>query len=167
MTSEERLPVKPEMRGDPGGAEGPPGEEPMQRREFLDLVLAGCAAAGGLTAAGIAVLYLSPPEKKMNGTGPVEVAEADDISVNAGRVVAFGAEKVLLVHTDDGFVALSAVCPHAGCLVTWDAETKRVKCPCHDGYFDTKGNVLAGPPPSPLKAFRAEVKDGKVVVGNV
>ena len=142
-------------------------EQQLSRREFLDVSVGGALAVGVLAAAGTVVSYLSPPQKKMRGAGEaVAVADEEDMPVNTGRVVAYGATKVVVVHRPSGFVALSAVCTHAGCLVRWDDESERIHCPCHDGYFDLQGNVISGPPPSPLKVYRAEVVGGKVMVAD-
>jgi cytochrome b6-f complex iron-sulfur subunit len=139
----------------------------MTRGEFLDTMLKGVAALGLLGGIGAVLSYLSPPQERMLGGGePLEVAEEADIPLNTGRVVAYGSAKLVLIHTEAGFAALSAVCTHAGCLVNWDAESKRIHCPCHDGFFDLNGNVISGPPPKPLKVFRAEVQGGKVMVSS-
>lgn len=145
-------------------AEGP---QTMNRREFLDLMLKGAAALGVVGGIGAVLTYLSPPQNQMLGAGePVAVAAEADIPVDSGRVVAYGPDKVVLVHTATGFVALSAVCTHAGCLVGYDAAAKRIHCPCHDGFFDLSGNVISGPPPKPLKVYRAQVQGGKVMVSS-
>jgi Rieske Fe-S protein len=34
--------------------------------------------------------------------------------------------------------------------VAWRADLRRFHCPCHEGWFDEQGKVLAGPPPRPL-----------------
>ncbi|NLE39036.1 MAG: Rieske 2Fe-2S domain-containing protein [Pirellulaceae bacterium] len=36
-------------------------------------------------------------------------------------------------------VALSVICPHAGCFIGYDAKTKGFLCPCHMAYFDIDG----------------------------
>lgn len=74
---------------------------------------------------------------------------------------------VFLVWDGTGEVrALSAVCTHLGCRVRWDADTKRLLCPCHGGAYDTQGAVVAGPPPEPLAPIEAKIQgaDGLVMV---
>ena len=39
-----------------------------------------------------------------------------------------------------------------------------VVCPCHDGFFDLRGNVLGGPPPRPLKSFDVKVIGDRVYI---
>lgn len=40
---------------------------------------------------------------------------------------------------------LTAKCPHAGCIVKYDPNTRQLICPCHDSKFDLDGNLLQGP----------------------
>ena len=51
----------------------------------------------------------------------------------------------------DQFVAFGQQCTHLGCPVHYRASSRRLYCPCHEGWFDaTDGRVLAGPPSRPL-----------------
>ena len=62
-----------------------------------------------------------------------------------------------------GVVAYSGVCTHAACDVTWwKAETKVLRCPCHESEFDPKadGHVSGGPAPRRLPALPIDIVDG-------
>ena len=41
--------------------------------------------------------------------------------------------------------AISTVCPHEGCDVDWNEETREFLCPCHDSHFNAAGARLSGP----------------------
>jgi len=45
----------------------------------------------------------------------------------------------------DGVEVLSAVCPHLGCEVPWNAEEGKFMCPCHGSQFAPDGSLLQGP----------------------
>ena len=63
------------------------------------------------------------------------------------------------------FAAFSAVCTHAGCTVQYQASNKEFVCPCHGGTFSAStGQVLGGPPPSPLPAIPVTVANGQLYV---
>lgn len=71
-------------------------------------------------------------------------------------------EVPVLVRRDSelDFVCFSSSCPHLGCAVSWDELSRRFKCACHGGAFDRDGNVIAGPPPSPLPRLPWKLEDG-------
>lgn len=71
-----------------------------------------------------------------------------------------------VVHpSGDSFVAFSAVCTHAGCPVQYDSSTMHFNCPCHGGVYDARtGQVLQGPPPSPLPQISVHVVAGQIRV---
>ncbi|MFJ6214422.1 Rieske (2Fe-2S) protein [Streptomyces sp. NPDC092296] len=53
----------------------------------------------------------------------------------------------------DEYSALSAVCPHARCVVDKPKDGKLV-CPCHRSVFDaTTGEVLVGPAKTGLPKY--------------
>jgi nitrite reductase/ring-hydroxylating ferredoxin subunit len=63
-----------------------------------------------------------------------------------GAVVRRGLKKIA-VYCDEQQVSheLSAVCPHLGCIVTWNHAEMTWDCPCHGSRFDRFGTVLNGP----------------------
>jgi cytochrome b6-f complex iron-sulfur subunit len=65
----------------------------------------------------------------------------------------------VLVYGRLAFVALSRLCPHAGCQ-TQAPENGNHFCPCHGSEFDSLGLRLAGPSRHPLAALRLEVREG-------
>jgi thiosulfate dehydrogenase [quinone] large subunit len=72
-----------------------------------------------------------------------------------------------LVHPSGGtFTAFSAACTHAGCPVQYDQSAAQFVCPCHGGVFDARtGQVLQGPPPSPLPQIAVHVVNGDIRTG--
>jgi menaquinol-cytochrome c reductase iron-sulfur subunit len=70
------------------------------------------------------------------------------------------------VYSDNGkeFFALSNVCTHLGCSVSWVEEEDVFVCPCHNAVFTKKGEIVSGPPPRPLDRFKVVEKDGQLFV---
>ena len=57
-----------------------------------------------------------------------------------------GLTKVAVYRDEKGELhECSAVCPHLGCIVHWNATEKTWDCPCHGSRFDKLGKVINGP----------------------
>ena len=70
----------------------------------------------------------------------------EDLAPGEAAVQGVGAGHVAGYRDDDGELhAVSAVCTHLGCLVTWNGAEKSWDCPCHGSRFDIDGRVLHGP----------------------
>lgn len=72
-------------------------------------------------------------------------------------------------HAADGIVAYSAICAHAGCIVSlWveNAGKKNLVCPCHASTFDPRqqGEVLSGPAPRHLASLPVRISGGALTV---
>ena len=74
-------------------------------------------------------------------------------------------KKIFIVNTGKELFALSAVCTHLGCLVSWYRPENRFRCPCHSGQYDIRGNVVAGPPPAPMNRLSLKIEHQKVNIG--
>lgn len=70
----------------------------------------------------------------------------------------------IVAHADKRF-ALSPVCTHLGCLVTFSRHKNAFICPCHGGRYDVEGNVIGGPPLRALTRLPMRVDQGKVYIG--
>jgi rieske iron-sulfur protein len=166
----------------------------FSRRRVLDLGL----AAAGAAALPRATLALSPtliPPQPGDGLVPVFDSGHQPIreeAVIAGAppmltwpidrrtgTVRSGAHfnQVLLLRLpmpvadhDAGILAFSAICPHAGCVVSsWIAESRILLCPCHGSEYDPAraGAVAGGPAPRPLPHLPLAFDGGLVVVAGV
>jgi Rieske Fe-S protein len=48
--------------------------------------------------------------------------------------------------------------------VSWDAEARELRCPCHGGAYDHLGQVKAGPPPATLSTLSTKIDGDKVFI---
>ena len=100
---------------------------------------------------------------------PIRVAALREIPVGGYRLFRYpsAADPCILLRTDaEKLTAFGQHCTHLNCPVHFQAETRRLVCPCHQGYFSSEdGQPLAGPPRRPLARFYVFVREGQVWVG--
>jgi glycine/D-amino acid oxidase-like deaminating enzyme/nitrite reductase/ring-hydroxylating ferredoxin subunit len=80
-----------------------------------------------------------------------EQEATDKLLCGEGKVVRWKGKKVAAFRSEDGAITrLSAVCPHMGCIMTWNEAEKTWDCPCHGSRFTAKGGLIGGPAESDL-----------------
>ena len=62
----------------------------------------------------------------------------------------------------DGTEVLTAVCPHLGCDVPWDADQGKFLCPCHGSEFAADGSLLRGPAKRGMDTLPIKIENGKL-----
>lgn len=139
-------------------------EKKIQRRTFLDWLLYGGLAAWAIGFIAPVISYVSPAQKRGPSVQTVSAGKVDDFKEGTAKIVAVSGHPVIVIHTPQGFRAFSAICPHLGCIVQWDATSKQIACPCHAGFFDTNGKVVSGPPPRGLPEHGVMVVNNEVLV---
>ena len=139
----------------------------LNRRSFMSACGAGCA----LFASGcVAEVYGG------DGTFSLEAEEFSALGeVGGAAPINVESQAILLLRTSASeVVALSRICTHAQCDLDpgiageFNAAEGRLRCLCHGAIFDTSGNVMGGPAPSPLQRyvveFDAATGEGRVLL---
>jgi cytochrome b6-f complex iron-sulfur subunit len=134
------------------------------RREFLTKILVFL----GLTTLASFLYplfkYFSPPAEE-SGAKQLTLNK-NEIPVGGSKDVVFNNTPIVVINRPDkGYVALSRVCTHLGCLVDYQTDKKRLLCPCHGGTYDLSGIVTSGPPPKPLQQFPIKVAGDSIIIG--
>lgn len=76
-----------------------------------------------------------------------ELESLSQLANGEGKIAELEGKKMAVYKDEDGNIsALSPVCTHAGCIVSFNAAEKSWDCPCHGGRFDVSGKVISGPP---------------------
>lgn len=157
----------------------------MTRRQFLGYTLGG---VGGFLGAVMTI----PMVRFAIDPAISEKAVADWVKV--GKVSDFGPDPVevkFIINQIDGWyqskvplgawirtmengeiLALSPICKHLGCTVTYEGSPdypKEYFCPCHFGrYYINGGNVPGTPPLAPLDQYSTKVDDnGNLYLGQI
>jgi thiosulfate dehydrogenase [quinone] large subunit len=144
--------------------------EGLTRRSLLRqaLGLTGAAtlgiAGGSLLVRGRYEASAAPRTSNPKPGAGVRIGASADVPV--GRALPYldpgdGTPCIAVRNADGALAAFSALCTHAACEVAYRGDALR--CPCHGGTFDAAtGEVLAGPPPTPLVAKQVEERDGQI-----
>ena len=137
----------------------------MDRRKLLRSIVIfmpfGTAFAGFL---GMGLRFITPYKREVERR--IFTIHLDELELNSTRQFKdLRGKDLMLVRTAEKEVrAISTTCTHLGCSVHWQPDKKQFYCPCHQGVFDTEGNVVSGPPPRPLDSYRVELEGDNVFI---
>ena len=111
---------------------------------------------GGVFIVPALVVLAKMPMRVAVGASLISV-----VATSAGASVAFvrdGWTKSCVYRDEQGMLHKhSAVCPHLGCIVAWNAAEQSWDCPCHGSRFDPLGRVIQGPAISDLAPAEEQV----------
>jgi cytochrome b6-f complex iron-sulfur subunit len=135
------------------------GAEPISRRDAIAKIAAGSVAAAAITA--LLVFLRVPIPSSLRERTLIRVGHPDRFPFNTFTFVT--EKNIFIYRTREGFSALSALCPHLGCVLT--STGPGFRCPCHGSTFDNHGSVLHGPAPRPLSWLKVGLApDGQITV---
>ena len=136
------------------------------RRNFLSRVLAFWGVLTVLPVLNVIIRYVTPLKSTVVPKESLTIDNIAEILPNSARIVRFGKEPVIIVHTAGGqFKAFFARCTHLGCIVKYEGEgSPRLHCNCHGSSFDLSGKNLSGPAPRPLIPLKVNVRETALTV---
>jgi len=108
--------------------------------------------------------------KRIRGEKPdgVAIAGLTELPIGGYKLFRYPTENdpcILLRLSEEQFVAFDQRCTHLSCPVIFQATTKQLVCPCHEGFFSAEdGRVLAGPPKRALARLSVVTQNAQVWV---
>jgi Rieske Fe-S protein len=150
----------------------------VSRRDFISVVV-GATAAVITACIGIpAIAYLISPAFKVKAAEDwIAAGPLENYPVGVPTLFTFtrsttnGWEKTVTSHGvyvlnqgNEQIQALSNMCTHLSCRVSWKDDQSEYVCPCHDAHFDIAGNVVSGPPPKPMVPYETRVEEGTLFI---
>ena len=82
-----------------------------------------------------------------------DIKSESELKPGHGAIMRERVSKIAIHRDQAGKIhKLSAVCPHLGCVVAWNATEQTWDCPCHGSRFSASGKVYQGPANSDLTA---------------
>ena len=122
----------------------------MERRKFIK---SACAMCGLAVTPGILNSCSKPSTAAPAANFTVDLTNSKYAALKSpgGSI---NINNIIIIRTgSSSYNALSAVCTHQGCTVSYEASYNELICPCHGGTYDINGNVVSGPPPSALYKY--------------
>ena len=153
--------------------EAPQGTWVTTRRAAL---VAGLGVAAGALGGGALSRALEPAQqsagprasaavKPTNGRW-IDVGALADFDDGEGRLVHAGAVGAFVFRKGDDVQAVSSICSHLPCELSWQSANAILLCPCHNVGFKRDGTPVSTAYPMPsLNAVQARVSaEGRVEV---
>ena len=151
------------------------GQVPRTGRITRRALLASGGLAAATAAAGVLVgerltgdgTVTTQERLVPNAAAWVPVASLADVPPGSAKPFATASIKGFVVNDGTQVTALSGVCTHLGCLLTLNANARRLDCPCHPAAFGFDGGVLFHAIPQalpPLPQLSARVREGMIEV---
>jgi len=138
----------------------------VARREFAKFL--------GLTSLAFLVGTLATAGRKLakqmfpRDDAPLDIGAVNEIPVGGYKLFRYPTEHdpcIVLRLSDDRYAAFDQRCTHLSCPVIFNAATKRLACPCHEGFFSAEdGRPLAGPPKRGLARLEVTTRNARVWV---
>jgi len=131
----------------------------LSRRDAIARLTAGSVTLAAVIA--LLVFLRVPIPSSLRERTLVRLGNPDRFPFNTFTFVP--EKNIFIYRTREGFRAVSALCPHLGCVITSTGHGFR--CPCHGSTFDTRGTVMEGPAPKPLSWLKVGLApDGQITV---
>jgi cytochrome b6-f complex iron-sulfur subunit len=92
----------------------------------------------------------------------VDLSHADFSALGAVGGYAYKNNIIVFRTGNDTYMALSKLCTHSQCTITYSHSDGDLPCPCHGSRFTTSGAVTNGPAQTNLKSYTVK-KDGNTL----
>ena len=136
----------------------------MERRQLLKTSLAFLGTTALISFVYPTSKFLVRPKSSMPDA-PLTINK-DEIPTGTAKEFFFNETPLVVINRrGSGFIALSRVCTHLGCLVGYDKFNNKLVCPCHAGEFDLEGRVLSGPATKPLLRYPLKIAADQITIG--
>ena len=137
----------------------------MNRRRFLKMILAFLGSITFFSFVFSFLKYLTAIPARATAASKITIRENEIASGDARTIVYQNSPAIIINRPDKGFIALSLICTHLGCVVEFNKSSQKLVCPCHAGMYDLEGNVISGPPPKPLTALPLKIEGDSIIIG--
>ncbi|CUS99642.1 ubiquinol-cytochrome c reductase iron-sulfur subunit [Candidatus Kryptobacter tengchongensis] len=141
-------------------------DDKLSRRQFVQLT--GSFLIASIGASTLLSLFQGCGKEESNPTQPptsgasftIKLSEHPELAQVGGfKTFTINSIPIIVFRTGETtFKALSMICTHQGCTVSWVNSSQQFQCPCHGSKFDKDGKVIQGPATQNLKSYNTEYK---------
>ncbi len=121
----------------------------MQRKDFMKF-LGAAVATGSIASFMDACKKDNTTTVKVDFTLDLTAAANSALNTSGGSVIS---NNVIVINNNGNFIALTDICTHQNCALSYSSSANRLNCPCHGSAFRTDGTVINGPASSSLKVY--------------
>ncbi len=136
----------------------------MERRKLLKASIAFLGTTTFLSLGYPVFRYLKPAQAGLKGE-KFTINKADIPPGEARELIVNETPVIVINRRQRGFIALSRVCTHLGCLIGYDKYGERLVCPCHAGIFDLAGKMISGPASKSLRRYPIVITAKQIIIG--
>lgn len=135
----------------------------MERKQFLSLLGVGTVSAFILPA-------LDSCSKKSESSSTTNTNLTLNLTDTANTALASPGgyiykNNIIIAHLISGsYVALSSICTHQSCTVSFDESASDFPCHCHNSLFASNGSVINGPATLPLTSYKTTLSGNTLTI---
>lgn len=128
----------------------------MNRRNFISVCGKIGIGTGIMTFTACSLL----DEKEML------LGNEEELKQRSFNLKTFNRNDILIRFKEGKWEVFNLTCRHKKCTVEYKTDEHIFLCPCHDGTYNDKGDVVSGPPKQPLLRYKTESRKGQLWVLN-
>lgn len=128
----------------------------MNRKEFFSKIFFGGSVL--LAAPAVISACSSATPADAAGNNVIDLNSSQFASLKTVGGFAYNGNVFIIRTSDTQYTALSRICTHQGCTVSYNSSDKQLVCPCHGARYNTNGNVINGPATRPLTVYKTTVE---------
>lgn len=140
----------------------------MDRKEFFSKALIGGSlifiAPSFLNSCSKSSDPAPAPDGNTSGETVVDLTSTDFNALKTVGGYAYSGNILIIRSGTSSYIALSSICTHQGCTVTYNSSDDKIACPCHGSLFSTGGSVLKGPASSSLKTYNVKIEGNNLKI---
>lgn len=133
----------------------------MERKEFLLKV--ACSSSAMLSAPFFFSACSKDSDDLLDGPVTIDLNDEKFSSLQTVGGFAYTGDIIVIRSGENSYIALSKICTHESCTVTYNHSSNQLPCPCHGSLFSTSGAVINGPAQASLTVYPV-IKEGDVLI---